>query len=45
MQKINDILSHPRQEEIEAMVKIIEFFDEYGAAATRKAFGKSRSTV
>lgn len=26
-------------------VKIIEFFDEYGKDATRKAFGKSRSTI
>ena len=45
MQKINDILSHPKSKEIEARVKIIEFFDEYGADATRKAFGKSRSTI
>jgi putative transposase len=45
MQKIYDILSHPRQKEIETRVKIIEFFDEYGADAARKAFGKSRSTI
>jgi len=45
MQRINDILSHPQRQEIETRVKIIEFFDEYGSEATRKAFGKSRSTV
>ena len=45
MQKINDILSHPRSKEIENRVKIIEFFDEYGPKAARKAFGKSRSTI
>jgi hypothetical protein len=39
MQKINDILSHPRSREIEQRIKIIEFFDEYGAEAARKAFG------
>ncbi len=45
MQKINDILSHPKSKEIEQRIKIIEFFAEYGAEATRKAFGKSRSTI
>jgi len=45
MQHMNDILDHPKQKEIENRLKIIEFFDEYGAEATRKAFGKSRSTV
>ena len=45
MQKINDLLSHPRSKEIENRVKIIEFFDEYGPKAARKAFGKSRSTI
>jgi Integrase core domain. len=45
MPKINDILSPPKAKEIEARAKIIEFFDEYGADATKKAFGKSRSTI
>lgn len=45
IQKTNDIISHPRQKEIKSRLKIIEFFDEYGADATRKAFGKSRSTI
>ena len=45
MEKLNDILNHPKQKVIEERIKIIEFFDEYGEQATRKAFGKSRSTV
>ena len=45
MQRMNDMNNHPRQKEIENRLKIIDFFDEYGAEATRKAFGKSRSTV
>jgi putative transposase len=45
MQYLSDILDHPKAKEIEARLKIIEFFDEYGAEATKKAFGKSRSTV
>jgi transposase InsO family protein len=45
MQKLSDIMDHPQREEIENRLKIIDFFDEYGADATRKAFGKSRSTV
>jgi len=34
-----------QQQIIEERLKIIRFFDEYGADATRKAFNKSRSTV
>jgi putative transposase len=45
MQRVNDILNHRQQQVIELRLKIIEFFDEYGEEATRKAFGKSRSTV
>ncbi len=45
MQKIYDILSPPRRKELEEREKIIEFFDEYGSQATRKAFNKSRSTI
>ena len=30
---------------IEERLKIIQFFDEFGAEATRKAFNKSRSTI
>jgi len=45
MRYLNDIFNHPRQKDIEARIKIIDFFDEYGSEAARKAFGKSRSTV
>lgn len=45
MQMLNDIASHPKQKEIEHRLKIIAFFDRYGAAATREAFNISRSTV
>jgi len=34
-----------QQQIIEERLRIISFFDEYGADATRKAFGKSRSTI
>ena len=45
MQYINNILNHPERERIEQRLKIIEFCDEFGIEATRKAFGKSRSTI
>lgn len=45
MQFINDILNHTKRRSIEQRVKIIEFCDEFGFEATRKAFGKSRSTI
>lgn len=45
MQHINNILEHPDRESIEKRLAIIEFCDEYGFEATRKAFGKSRSTI
>ena len=34
-----------QQQVIEQRLKIIRFFDEYGADATRKAFSKRRSTI
>ena len=40
-----NINHHVGQEIIEERLKIIQFFDEFGAEATRKAFHKSRSTV
>jgi hypothetical protein len=30
---------------IEERLRIVQFFDEYGAEATRKAFSKGRSTI
>lgn len=45
MQFINNILDHPKRESIERRLEIIKFFDDYGKEATRRAFGKSRSTI
>jgi putative transposase len=45
MHHIKDIICHPKQVEIETRLKIIDFFNEYGAKATREAFSKSRSTI
>jgi hypothetical protein len=45
MKYLEDVTGHPRRIEIEKRVSIIEFFDTYGAAATRQAFHKSRSTI
>ena len=45
MRRIDDIVNGPNSKEIEAKLKIIRFFDEYGAEATKQAFGKSRSTI
>jgi transposase InsO family protein len=38
-------VNHTREEIIEEKLRIIQFFDEFGAEATRKAFNKSRSTI
>jgi putative transposase len=45
MKLISDILNHPKKKNIEQRLEIIKFFDEFGAAATKRAFGKSRSTI
>ncbi len=45
MKYINNILDHPKRENIEKRLEVIGFFDEFGAGATRRAFGKSRSTI
>ncbi len=45
MQVLDDISSHPQREAIERRIEIIEFYDDYGEEATRRAFGKSRSTI
>jgi len=39
------ISHHVGQEIIEERLKIIQFLDEFGAIATKKAFNKSRSTI
>jgi hypothetical protein len=45
MQYFNDVFEHPKREAIEQRLEIIKFFDDYGALATKRAFGKSRSTI
>ena len=45
MQYINNIVDHPKRESIEKRLEIIKFFDEFGSAATQKAFNKARSTL
>lgn len=40
-----DEIENQNNLEIQHRLKVIEFFDTYGAQATRKAFGVSRSTV
>lgn len=45
MRRIDEVVNNPKNEEIETRLKIIQFFDDYGAEATRRAYGKSRSTV
>jgi len=45
LKHFNDILNHPRKESIKLRTEIIKFFDDYGALATRRAFGKARSTI
>ncbi len=45
MQYVDNVINHPKREIIEKRADIIKFFDEFGAEATRKAFGKSRSTI
>ena len=45
MRHIVPVANHPQRKLIEERVKIIKFFDQYGAPATREAFGKARSTI
>jgi putative transposase len=45
MEYIRDIQDHPQRQAIETRLKIIEFSKQYGLAATRSAFGRSRSTL
>ncbi len=45
MAYVVDYLDHPRKAAIEHRLEILKFFDEFGAAATSRAFHKSRSTI
>jgi transposase InsO family protein len=39
------LFNHPKRRDIEERLKIMAFFDQFGAVATQAAFGKSRSTI
>jgi putative transposase len=45
MNYVLDYLDHPKKAVIEKRVEILKFYDEFGLAATKKAFKKSRSTI
>jgi putative transposase len=45
MKYFNDVFEHPKREAIERRLEMIKFFDDYGALASKRAFGKSRSTI
>ncbi len=40
-----DVFEHPKREAIEQRLEMIKFFDGYGAEVSKRAFGKSRSTI
>ncbi|HVC36662.1 MAG TPA: integrase core domain-containing protein [Candidatus Dormibacteraeota bacterium] len=42
---IQDITHHPYKHVIEERVKILSFYDDYGAEATARAFAVSRATI
>jgi putative transposase len=45
MNYVADYLDNPQKETIERRLEILEFFNEFGLEATRKAFKISRSTI
>ena len=45
MHYVNDVLDNPKRTTIEKRLEIIQFHDDYGDEATRRAYGKSRSTI
>ena len=45
MRYLNDIIGHRKELEIKRRVKIINFFDKYGFAATKEAFEVSRARI
>ncbi len=45
MRYLQDIVGHPKEFEIKRRIKVTEFFDKYGLAATREAFGVGRATI
>jgi len=45
MKYVYNVADHPQKVVIKERLEIIEFFNQYGAEATKKAFKKSRSTI
>lgn len=45
MEYVADYLDNPQKKAIERRLEILQFFDEFGLEATRKAFKVSRSTI
>ena len=45
MKRSSKSVNHSTEKIIEERLRIIQFFDEFGAEATNKAFNKSRSTI
>jgi putative transposase len=45
MEYVADYLDNPQKDIIEQRLEILKFYDEFGLAATQKAFKKSRSTI
>ena len=45
MKYIYDIDQNPKRTDIEKRLEILTFFDEFGAAATKRAYHKGRSTI
>jgi putative transposase len=45
MKYVHDVFDHPKRDAIDERLKIIEFCEKFGFAATKQAYGKSRSTI
>ena len=45
MKYVYNMADHPQKKVIEERLKIIKFFDEFGAKATKEAFNRGRSTI
>ncbi len=45
MNYVVDYLDHPQKAVIDKRLQILQFYDEFGMEATKKAFKKSRSTI
>ncbi len=45
MKHVHDVFDHSNRGSIEKRLEIIQFFEEFGAEATRRAFSKARFTI